>query len=268
VFRERLQGDAPVVRPTLPRAVTTTDLWKAAAIVLVLVDHYGLYFVAEPAPWRLLGRTAAPVFFFLIGFARAGRTPWSWIVLGAALTAERMLTEPAPGDQFGNILLSFALLRLLILPTVREWVMPSPWRVAALILASTALIPWTKPLLEYGTEGWLWAFFGLAHRLAGESGGSRAVWARNTLALSAGTAWVIGETANFAFGPPQAAILSFLVGALAWALCGFRRETFPRQPPEPAAAILRFAGRWTLEIYALTLFGMHVLAYAIAKGWM
>jgi hypothetical protein len=31
---------------------------------------------------------------------------------------------------------------------------------------------------------------------------------------------------------------------------------------------LRFAGRWTLEIYAVTLFGMHILAYAMAKGWM
>jgi peptidoglycan/LPS O-acetylase OafA/YrhL len=266
VLQRSPQSDFPA--PALPRAVTTTDLWKAAAIVLVLVDHYGLYFVAEPAPWRLAGRLAAPVFFFLIGFARTGRAPWSWIVLAGLLTGVRMLTEPGPGDQFANILLSFALLRLVILPAVRPCVMPRAWGVAALILASTALIPWTKPFLEYGTEGWLWAFFGLAQRLAGESGDPRIVWARNTLALSAGTAWVIAETANFAFGPMQATILAVLIGALVLALGRFRRELLVYQPPEPMAAILRFAGRWTLEIYAVTLFGMHVLAYGIAKGWV
>jgi hypothetical protein len=259
---------SPAASAPLPRAVTTTDLWKAGAIVLVLVDHYGLYFVAEPAPWRLVGRLAAPVFFFLIGYARTDRVPWSWIVLGAALTAERMLTEPAPGDLFANILISFALLRAAILPAVREWVMPSPRGVAGLVLASTALIPWSKPLLEYGTEGWLFAFFGLGHRLAGESTNPRTTWARNTLALAAPTAWLISETANFGFGPGQAAILAVLLGALAAALARFRRQTLVRQPPEPMAAALRFAGRWTLEIYAVTLFGMHILAYAMAKGWM
>lgn len=268
MLQQVLRRGSRAASAPLPRAVTTTDLWKAGAIVLVLVDHYGLYFVAEPAPWRLVGRLAAPVFFFLIGFARSDRVPWSWIVLGAALTAERMLTEPAPGDLFANILVSFALLRLAVLPLARDWAMPSPWGVAALILASTALIPWTKPLLEYGTEGWLFAFFGLAHRLADESTNPRTAWARNTLALAAPTAWLISETANFGFGPGQAAILAVLLGALAAALARFRRQTLVRQPPEPTAAALRFAGRWTLEIYAVTLFGMHILAYAMAKGWM
>lgn len=268
VIHERPPGEFSAVRVPLPRAVTTTDLWKAAAIVLVLVDHYGLYFVADPAPWRLAGRLAAPVFFFLIGYAPTDRVPWSWIVLGAVLTAERMLTEPAPGDLFANILISFALLRLAVLPLARDWAMPSPWGVAALILASTALIPWTKPLLEYGSEGWLFAFFGLAHRLAGESADPRAAWARNTLALAAPTAWLISESANFAFGPGQAVTLAVLLAALAWGLAHFRRDVLRRQPPEPMAAALRFAGRWTLEIYAVTLFGMHILAYAMAKGWM
>ena len=52
--------------------VDNTDLLKAAAIFLVAIDHFAIYFVeTEPLDdWlQVVGRLAAPVFFFLIGFA-------------------------------------------------------------------------------------------------------------------------------------------------------------------------------------------------------
>lgn len=252
---------------SLPRAVTLTDLWKAAAILLVLVDHYGLYFVPEPSSWRLAGRAAAPVFFFLIGFAATRRVPPIWLALGAGLTLARVSLEPGGVDLFGNILLNFALLRLAVLPLAERWVLPHPGRVAALILACAAVLPVSKLLLEYGTEGWLWALFGLAQRRAGEGADPRAAWTRNTLAGAAGVAFLVSETASFGFGPQEAAVLAALTGTLVLGLGRFRRQVLAVQPPEPAAALLRFGGRWTLEIYALTLLGMQILAYARARGW-
>jgi len=35
------------------------------------------------------------------------------------------------------------------------------------------------------------------------------------------------------------------------------------QPPEPLAAVLRFCGRYSLEIYAATLLALQITAYAI-----
>ena len=35
------------------------------------------------------------------------------------------------------------------------------------------------------------------------------------------------------------------------------------QPPEPLATVLRFCGRYSLEIYAATLLAMQITAYAI-----
>jgi hypothetical protein len=51
--------------------------------------------------------------------------------------------------------------------------------------------------------------------------------------------------------------------ALALALALFRRADLSQQPPEPLAAVLRFCGRYSLEIYAATLLAMQLTAYAI-----
>src|SRR3954447_328831 len=72
------------------RPVTTTDLWKLVGLVLVLIDHWGLLFADDPS-WRVVGRAAAPIFFFFIGLARTRQVPWSWVILGLGLTAGREL---------------------------------------------------------------------------------------------------------------------------------------------------------------------------------
>ena len=68
--------------------VDNTDLLKATAILLVAIDHFAIYFVdTQPLEnWlEVLGRLAAPVFFFLIGFATSRTVPISWLVLGCIL---------------------------------------------------------------------------------------------------------------------------------------------------------------------------------------
>src|SRR5215207_3097947 len=78
--------------------VTTVDLFKFAGVLSFLVDHYGLFFDPEDNWWRLVGRIAAPIFFFLVGFARNRTVPLSWVLLGLALTAADYLTSDGLGD--------------------------------------------------------------------------------------------------------------------------------------------------------------------------
>ena len=54
-----------------PPAVDKTDWLKAAAIVLVSADHFGYFFMEDDLWWSAFGRLAAPIFFFLLGFAQA-----------------------------------------------------------------------------------------------------------------------------------------------------------------------------------------------------
>jgi hypothetical protein len=120
--------------PAAARPVTTTDAWKLFAITVVLIDHYGLYFDPADPWWRLFGRLAAPVFFFFIGFARTRTVPWTWIVLGAVITAVDHWTSGGR-NLMANILINFALLRL-ALPAIEAHVIPYPWRLAVTVAVS------------------------------------------------------------------------------------------------------------------------------------
>jgi hypothetical protein len=140
------------------RPVTTTDLLKLVALLFVFVDHHGYFFDPANPWWRLFGRVAAPIFFFLIGFARTRRVPWTWLAFGGLLTAINALEAGSLGGTMVNILINFAILRAFILPAVERHVMGRPLAVALLIGGCLPLIPITDGPLEYGTEGWLWAF--------------------------------------------------------------------------------------------------------------
>ncbi len=246
------------------RPVTTTDLLKLVALLFVFVDHHGYFFDPANPWWRLFGRVAAPIFFFLIGFARTRRVPWTWLAFGGLLTAINALEAGSLGGTMVNILINFAILRALVLPAVERHVMARPLAVALLVAGCLPLIPVTDGPLEYGTEGWLWAFFGLGHRLALAEGTRRALWTRNGIAAATGVAYIVREVHDYGFDGLQTAILVGLVTALCVALLRFRRADLPRQPPGFLAPLFHFCGRRSLEIYAISLFVSHGVAYAMA----
>lgn len=230
----------------------------------MLVDHYGLFLDPEQTWWRVPGRLAAPIFFFLIGFGRTRGIPLSWLWLGVALTLIEVWTSGngLAGLEF-NILLSFALLRL-VLPLLERAVLPSPLRVVAL-LGATLLLIWPGRILEYGAEGWLWAYFGLAQRLAAER--PDAVSRRRALALGLVATAVYVGIESFELEPTlaQAVVLSLLFAGLLATLLVFRRGPAAVQPPRPIATPLRLCGRHSLEIYAVTLAAMQLGAFWWAR---
>ena len=246
----------------LQRPVTTTDVWKLFAIACVLIDHYGLYFAPEEPWWRLFGRLASPVFFFFIGFARARRVPWSWVVFGVLITAVEYWTTGGRSMTL-NILLNFALLRL-ALPSVEAHVVDHPVRLAILVIVSAALIAPLDDVLEYSGEGWLWALFGLSQRLFLEHGDAASRIRRNVLAVIAGLVYVLRERSDFSFDALQSTLLVVFVAGLVLCLAQFRRGDLAWQPPRLLRPLFTFTGRRTLEIYAVTLLAMQLLAYAIS----
>jgi peptidoglycan/LPS O-acetylase OafA/YrhL len=146
---------------------------------------------------------------------------------------------------------------------VERHVMSHPARVALLAVAIVALIRPVAQVLEYGAEGWLWALFGLSHRLALEQGTARAVLTRNLLAGLAAGVYAVTEVADHGLGAAPALVLVGLLAALAAALVRFRRAELTGQPPRPLAALARFCGRRSLEIYAISLLVMQISAYAV-----
>ena len=143
--------------------VDDTDWLKTAAIIFVSIGHFGYFFVEDARWWSVVGRLAAPTFFFLIGYARSRTVPLNWIWLGIILTVLESWNADwawvAP-----NILLSFAFIRL-ARPHVERLVERYGWAAfVVLVCGLVAVLPLAAKGFDYGSEGWLWALFGLYQR--------------------------------------------------------------------------------------------------------
>ena len=150
--------------PRTPHIVDNFDWLKTAAIILVSVDHFGYFFIDDADWWSVFGRMAAPVFFFLLGFAQSRTIPFRWIWLGVILTlldswnTNWMWVAP-------NILLSLALIRL-ARPHVKALLHRYGWVAFVLLVCLLiAMLPLAVNMVDYGAEGWLWALFGLCQRM-------------------------------------------------------------------------------------------------------
>ena len=254
-----------------PQAIDNTDWLKTAAIMLVLVDHFGYFFMEEDLWWSVLGRLAAPTFFFLIGYARTHGFPLHWIGLGVFLT----LLDSGNSDWRWvppNILLSFALIRIAS-PYVQRFLQNYGWVAFGILVTSLfVVLPLTGELVDYGAEGWLWALVGLIQRIYvdGRSATGAHVTAQRSVALEnavtknaglmrllacfiAAVAYIWQEQIEFLF--PPIPFVVFIVGVclLSLSLCLFLRGPSRIQPPKALAGVMGFIGRHTLEIYAIQL---------------
>ncbi len=249
------------------RPVTSTDVWKTAALALILIDHLG-EFLFPDQPWmRAIGRAGAPIFFFLIGYAATRAVPWFWLAAGALLTGLDLWR--AGGDMNAvtlNILISFAALRWLR-PGMEALARRSLWMLWAAAAALIALVPLADMVLEYGTTGPLIALTGLAHRLAVETGpdcGATAPWMhRRALGAVATLVYALNEIDDYGFAIDDAWIAMAAIIAVSGLLLIYSRGDLITQPPAAAAALLRFCGRRSLEIYIAQIIGLMALGLAL-----
>jgi hypothetical protein len=270
--RQALDSEAPA-----SQAVDNTDWLKTVAIILVSVDHFGYFFIDNNQWWSLLGRFAAPPFFFLMGYAQTRTVPFKWIWLGVILT----LLESWNADWTWvtpNILLSLALIRL-ARPYVQILVQHNSWAAFALLISAfIGALPIAAKIVDYGAEGWLWALFGFYQRMYVDNKSvpdvvgacqSRATPLRVMTAkadlmrlltcLVAAVIYVWQEQREYSFSQVHFAALILGAGLLSLSLFLFLRGPSRIQPPEPIAGALRFIGHRTLEIYTIQLAGFELI---------
>lgn len=248
------------------RPVTWIDLWKSAALLLILADHVGFYLLPDQLWLMALGRAALPIFFFLIGYAGPRPTPWFWWAAGLALTLLDLSRAASLADIQLNILINFALIRL-ALPLIEAHAMGSWRRAALLALALAAAAPLTGPWIEYGTAGWLLALVGLAHRNALAGGPDRPrdpAWlTRRALGAAATALHIALELHDYEFPVFEAWIMAGAVIAVSGLLLRFRPGEAKPQPPAWLAPGLRIGGRRSLEIYIAQIVGLMMLGLAL-----
>jgi uncharacterized membrane protein len=260
-----------------PYAVDNTDWLKTAAIILVVIDHFGYFFMEDDRWWSVFGRLAAPTFFFLLGYAQTQAVPLHWIWLGIILTLlnswNANWTWVTP-----NILLSFVFIRI-VRPYVQTFLQRRGWvAFAILVFALLVILPIAAKIVDYGSEGWLWALFGLCQREYVDGRSASGLddaasgfdppahgLAENTdpmrllACLTAAVVYIWQEQREYLFPPIQFAVVVLGVGVLSFELYLFLRGPSRIQPPEATATVLRFIGRHTLEIYAIQLAGSELI---------
>jgi non-ribosomal peptide synthetase-like protein len=251
------------------RVVDNTDWLKTAAIVLVLVDHVGYFFLEDDHWWSVFGRMAAPSFFFLIGYAHTQAVPLQWIFLGVTLT---LLDSSNNGWRWvaPNILLSLSLIRF-ARPYAQKLVQRyglAAYAICAAVLV--ALLRIAANVFDYGTEGWLWALLGMAQRMRADAKSvhdpalPRTSTNNNVLisilvCVVAATAYVLQEQKEFQFSNIQFNTFVMCLGTLSFVFLVFARGASRIQPPSSLAAAVRFVGRHTLAIYALELAAFEIV---------
>lgn len=257
--------------------VDNTDWLKAAAIILVSIDHFGYFFVENADWWSVVGRLAAPPFFFLIGYAKTRVVPLHWLWLGIILT----LLDSWNNDwawMAPNILLSFALIRL-ALPKAQLLLEDHGWAAFVILIGVLlAVLPFATTIVDYGTEGWLWALVGLCQRMyverrpvaamvgTSQNSSTPAQAVSEHMGLKRLLACIVAmviylwqEQIEFEFPEVQFGFFCLGIGLLSISLCLFQRGSSRIQPPLAISRVLHFVGRHTLEIYAIQLAGSEVL---------
>lgn len=253
-------------RDNLPRDLTTADWLKAMAVVLMVIDHVGYYLFPESLWFRVIGRPGMPVWFFLVGYARVQDLPPRWLYAGLILLFANLIVLMPPFPL--SALFTLALCRLLVVPFWR-WAERHAiyfwWAVLLLLFVG----PVTDKLVEYGTFGFLIATVGYAIRNRDRISGAFTRDPTQPLFTLVIVVFCIYEVMQFMFDPLQSAVMTAGMLGTYFVLLSYENKSLPGTVNHPHAALLRFMGRYTLEIYVIHLlilkavFGLERLATSL-----
>ena len=239
------------IRKNLPASLTSYDLLKALAIVLMIIDHIGFYFYPEDMWFRIFGRLCVPIWFFLIGYAKTREIP-GLLWIGAGLLAASTLIAgqtlfPLP------ILITLAAARFMIDPLMAR-ALRSPETLAGMYCLLVLLSVHSAALLEYGTLGLLLAMYGYICRHREQIALGK--WLLHVFIMAVALAFV-GHQILLMPALDALQLQVFLGGtALIFILLyAFRPREYPgfSRYGRVFLPVFQIAGRWTLEIYVIHL---------------
>lgn len=242
----------------LSKDLTSYDLLKALAVLLMLADHIGYYFYPDDNSWRLVGRMCVPIWFFLIGYARSrdlGPRLWGGmiiLVLASAVTGMGVIPL--------NILATMIVIRLLIDPVMTRSMQSSQtlWQLSLIFLF--LIIP-SSYLFEYGTLAVIMGMYGwlVRHRHEYPQG---EIQLQRFFFFALGT-FVFMQTIFFGFNQQEMVALFVGIPVVMGLLTLFKPVVFSGTGTGVKGVLcapLRFMGRWTLEIYVAHLLVFKAIA--------
>lgn len=239
-----------------PRELTSYDVFKSFAVILMIVDHIGQYFYPDLLWFKVFGRYCVPVWFFLVGYARSrDLSPRMWIGAGILIAADALLGRAIfPLNILATILIVRLVIDKIMAFTLQG--LPRFWGVA---FALFILIVPTYPWVEYGTLAIIMTMFGYIIR-------QQARVYMVPVILFSYLSFILSQQVMLQLSHIQ--FLAMAGGTLAvfGLLYFFTPQTYPgaeKRISEPVTELLKFMGRWTLEIYVAHLLFFKILAFML-----
>lgn len=249
-----LRMDGVCMGKVLSKELTSYDLLKCVAVIIMIIDHVGYYFYPDILWFRAIGRIGFPVWFFLIGHS-TGRD-MSVVFLGGAAALTGMNFVAGMDILPLNALVTIMCIRLILDETMRQMLVNKAAFIGLLIMMFFLIIP-TGIFVEYGTQALILAVFGYVVRHRPEVSGFKSPKDVITLAMVISLmSFVIMQQMMFMFD--MAEMLFMGTGTLIFCMIlqSFKPISFPaltQKVPGVVRWFIQFCGRRTLEIYIVHL---------------
>lgn len=211
------------------------DVTKAFAIITMVLDHIGL--VTQSTWLHVIGRTAAPLFFFLVGYSKSYHWQNRILLYGIALTMFHLFIYYPPAIML-NILFSFIIIRLLL-----TWLAPVKLErttLLALFIGCNVLSYYLYDHLEYGLLGLEIGLLGLFVR---EQRSYAIPWG-----IAAMSSYCAAQIITFKFYAPAPFFTTIALFIAIGAYCCFYKQRI-WELAKPLRLTVLFLSRYSLEIY-------------------
>ena len=232
----------------------------------MIIDHVG-YLLFPGVEWfRVLGRMCVPIWFFLLGFSNSREVPTRWLAAGLIMFASSIIVGLPPVPL--SVLFTMALIRLVMVPFwgfLQRHAFYFWWIALLLLFVGYA----TDMLVEYGTLGLLLAMTGYAKRHEGEVESWLGAHMQSLFMVMVLVGFGVIESLKFGFSGLAVMVLAGGFIAVYFVLQTFEVKTYPGTADDASAPLIRFCGRYTLEIYVIHLlilkgvFGLKTLANSL-----
>jgi TraX protein len=235
---------------SISKQITSYDLLKAVAVIIMIVDHTGHYFYPDEMWFRVIGRLCVPIWFFLIGYARTSEITDN-IKIGILV----LMISAVVAGQFIfplSILVTIAFARHYRPQYIRAALYsPESLRGVFLIMIFAALP--SGILFEYGTMALLFVIFGYMVRNWDEAAARiRPAY----LHMYVGASFFVFALQQAVSLPTltldQGGVLLLGLAGVAGALYRFKSREYvvaTQRLPAVLTGFVQIMGRRTLEIY-------------------
>ncbi len=233
----------------LPFEITTYDLIKSFAVIIMVIDHVGYYFFPDQLWFRAVGRVGFPVWFFLVGYASGRDVPAKLLGGAVILLAANMITGMPllPLNALVTIIMIRLTIDYIMLPVMQEKI--SIWAISAVLFV---LILPSYVVTEYGTQAIITAMFGYLVRHRAQVHRDLVLYYMFFALIS----FVLIQQILFQFDPAQLAVVILGTALIRSLLYNFKPVTLPRltaHTPWLLKFPIQVMGRRTLEIYVIHL---------------